>query len=123
MMFRLVPVLLAALLLVPVPVVGQAGTVDTLTYLTALTLPTGTGLEVDNYRRLPFVVEQIPDAIQSTGLTLERIVTRVELRVRSVGLTPIIEPVLIINVQHADDCPQLRGGPVPVLTRIFHGAS
>jgi hypothetical protein len=90
-MFRLAPLLLAALLLVPVPVVGQdrgGRTIDADSYNYLRGAQTGTGLEVDNYRELPYLVEDLPESILSTGLTRERIETRIELRMRSAGLTP-----------------------------------
>jgi hypothetical protein len=51
--------------------------------------PTGSGLEVDNYRELHYQAEPVSEGIENTGLTTERVKTRLELRLRSVGLIPV----------------------------------
>ena len=46
------------------------------------------GLETANYKYVAVSVEALPAAARSIGLTKDRIQTRVELRLRSAGLTP-----------------------------------
>ncbi len=46
------------------------------------------GLETANYKHVAVVVEGLPADARRIGLTKDRIRTRVELRLRSAGLTP-----------------------------------
>jgi hypothetical protein len=63
----------------------------------------GTGLEVENYREVGVVVEPLGPGAASIGLTLERIESRTELRLRGAGLTlvdlsPDLDGFLYVNV-------------------------
>lgn len=46
------------------------------------------GLEVEDYRALPLVIERMPKEAERIGLTAERIRTRVEYRLRQAKLKP-----------------------------------
>ena len=49
------------------------------------------GLETDNYRAIEVLIESPPQSILNIGLTKERIQTRVEVRLRSLGISPDLE--------------------------------
>ena len=49
----------------------------------------GSGLEVPNYKELPYLVESVSDAARAIGLTTDRLTTRLELRLREAGLVPV----------------------------------
>ena len=71
----------------------------------------GDGLEADNYRAIEVLIESPPQSILNIGLTKERIQTRVEVRLRSLGISPDLEFVpsdngykrLYVNIGGAGD--------------------
>jgi hypothetical protein len=69
--------------------------------LTFLQGEPGTGLEVDNYRDIVVLVENLNPAAEALGLTAGGIEDRVELRLRAAGVTPTSEYLtyyLYVNV-------------------------
>ena len=48
----------------------------------------GTGLEVENYSFVCIIIETLPEGATEVGLTKDRVLPRVELRLRQAGLHP-----------------------------------
>lgn len=49
------------------------------------------GLELDNHKRLPVVIGDLPEAAKSVGITRNRLRTIVEVEFRKAGITPVLE--------------------------------
>lgn len=48
----------------------------------------GTGLEIDNYKSIEYLIEALSEGAKKVGLNESRIVNKVELRLRQAGLKP-----------------------------------
>ena len=60
----------------------------------ALAQQSGTGLEVADYRTVPYIVAGLSDDAAKAGLDLNRLRTRLELRLRQADLVPLDEVIV-----------------------------